>query len=146
MSDDPYLRLRALVTGAGAYAGLTPDEAEASLNAATVSTAGDPMLTPDAFVARFTAQEFSACQESNDALVRQLMFRLVIRRDPLDLTGTTVQQGLAYLVSIGLLTSQRAAAIGAVPPGPLITPRQQIAWPNPRIWAADVHSARLMEG
>ena len=145
MSNYYRTLLRPLVTGEGAYAAMTPEQAEAALNAATVAAASSAMLSPDAFAARFTAAEFVACEDSADPVIRQLMFRLRVRRDPLDLAGATVQQGLAYMAAIGLLTAERAAAIGAAPAAPNITPREQIGWPHERIWAADVHSARLME-
>lgn len=144
--SDHYLRLRALVTSDGAYAAMTPDDAEAALNAATVATAGSAMLAPDEFVDLFTPAEFVAIEASADPIVRKLVFRLRTRQAPLDLASATVQQGIGYMASIGLLTPQRAAVIGAVPAGPNITPREQIAWPNPRIWAADVIAARMMEG
>lgn len=154
--SEHYLRLRALVTGDGAYAAMTADDAETALNAATVATAGSALMAPDEFVGRFTPAEFSAARASADPVVQQLMFRLSARRDPLDLASATVQGGLAYMAGVTVpgigtiaepvLTPQRAAAIGTVPPGASITPRQQIAWPNERIWAADVTAARKMEG
>jgi hypothetical protein len=137
-----YFALRALVTGAGPYAAMTPVEAEAALNAATMQTVASAMLAPDEFVARFTPVEFAGAHTSADAAVRQLMFRLSVRREPLDLASVTVQQGLAYMAHIGLLTAERAAEIGAVPAGANITPAQSIGWPNERIWAADVLAAR----
>ena len=144
--SDHYLRLHALVAGEGPYAAMSPDDAEAALNAATVATAGTALLAPDEFVDRFTPAEFAGIEASGDPLIRKLMFRLRTRQAPLDLASATVQQGLGYMASIGLLSEERAAAIGAVLPGPSITPRQQIAWPNERIWAADVLAARKMEG
>lgn len=144
--SDYYLRLRALVAGEGAYAGMSAEDAEAALNAATVTTAGTTLLSPDEFVDLFTPAEFIAIEDSADAIVRKLVFRLRTRQAPLDLASTTVQQGLGYMASIGLLTPQRAAAIGTVPAGPNITPREQIRWPHERIWAADVLAARKKEG
>ncbi len=144
--SEHYLRLRALVTGEGAYAAATPDEAEEALNAATVATAGSALMAPDEFVDLFTPAEFAGIEDSADVNVRKLVFRLRTRQAPLDLASATVQGGLAYMAAIGLLTAERAAAIGAVPAGPNITPREQIAWPGPRIWAADVIAARAMKG
>ena len=155
MSDYYRTRLRPLVTGQGAYAAYTPAEAETALNAATVATAGSSLLAPDAFAARFTPEEFVAAEDSADPVVRQLMFRLRVRRDPLDLASATVQAGLAYMsgqavaglgtIATPILTAERAAAIGAVPAGPTITPREQIGWPNEHIYAADVEAARAMQ-
>lgn len=155
MSDPYRTKLRPLVAGLGALAALSPDEAETELNAATVATSGSTLLTPDAFAARFTPEEFVSCEDSSDPVVRQLMFRLRVRRDPLDLGSDTVQAGLAYMsgqhvpglgtIAVPTLSPERAAAIGAVPPGPNITPREQIGWPEAYIYASDVIAARAME-
>lgn len=145
MSDPYRTLLRPLVTGQGAYAGHTAEAAEAALNAATVATSGNAMLAAEAFIARFTPSEYVAAEDSADPVIRHLMARLRARDTPLDLTSATVQGGLAYMVSLGLITADRAAAIGAVPAGANITPRQAIGWPHERIWAADVIAAREME-
>jgi hypothetical protein len=142
----PYLALRALVTGAGPYAGMTADAAEDALNAATVAQPGSALLKPDEFVDLFTPQEFVAIEDSPDANIRKLVFRLRTRQEPLDLASATVQQSLGYMAAIGLLTAERAAAIGAVPPGPTVTPAQAMGWPGGYVWAADVIAARAMEG
>lgn len=142
---NPYLALRDLLAQPP-YAAMDDAAAAEALNTPSIATPGDPMVTPDAFVARFTANEFAAARDSADARVRQLMFRLEVRRDPLDLASATVTQGLAYMAAIGLLTPQRAAEIGAVPPGPTISPREALGWPGPTIWPADVTAARAMEG
>ena len=144
--SSPYRALRALVAGAGPYAALSADEAEAALNAATVQSAGAATMKPDEFVDLFTPSEFVRVTDSADPIIRKLVFRLRTRQAALDLASATVQGGLAYMAAIGLLTTERAAAIGAVPPGPNITPREAIGWPGPRIWAADVIAARAMEG
>jgi hypothetical protein len=138
-----YERLRDLLATAP-YDLMTDAEAEAALNAATVATLGKSLATPDEFVARFTPAEFMAARASVDPVVAQLMFRLSVRRDPLDLAGATVQGGLAYMAQAGLLTEARADAIGAVEPGAPITPREVLGWPEPYIWAADVIAARGM--
>lgn len=137
--------LRALVTGGGAFAAMTAEEAETALNAATIPTPGRRLVQPDEFVDLFTPAEFTAIEDSADAVVRKLVFRLRTRQAPIDLASATVQQGLAYMASINLLTPQRAAEIGTVAPGPMISMREQIGWREPRIWAADVVAARLRE-
>jgi hypothetical protein len=142
----PYLALRALVTGAGLYAAMTAQEAEAALNAATVPSAGASMLMPDEFVDLFTPAEFVAIEGSADAIIRKLVFRLRTRQERLDIAGTSVQGGLAYMAAIGLLTAERAAEIGTVQPGPLVTPAQAMGWPGGYVWASDVIAARAMEG
>jgi hypothetical protein len=138
-----YERLRDLLAEAP-YDTMTPAEAEMALNAATVATAGKSLVTPDEFVARFTPAEFIAARASSDPVVAQLMFRISVRRDPLNLAGATVQGGLAYMAQAGILTEARADAIGAVEPGAPITPREVLGWPEPYVWAADVIAARGM--
>lgn len=142
---DHNQRLRALLAEP-TYAAMTPEEAEAALNAATVAVAGSSMLAPDEFVDLFTPAEFVAIEGSSNPVIRKLVFRLRTRQAPMDLASVTVQQGLGYMAAIGLLTAERAAAIGAVPAAPNITPREAIGWPHERIWAADVLAARKMEG
>lgn len=110
-----YANLRAWL----AMNGTGDDEADAAaLRTPTQPTVGAVLLTPDEFVERFTPSEFMAAQTSSDAVVRQLMFRLAVRREPLSLSSVTVQGGLAYMANIGLLTSDRAESIGAITPGP----------------------------
>lgn len=142
---DHNQRLRELLA-APPYAGMTEDDAEAALNAATVAVAGSSMLAPDEFVDLFTPAEFVAIEGSSDPVIRKLVFRLRTRQAHMNLASATVQQGLAYMVAIKLLTAERAAVIGAVPAAPNITPRESIGWPHERIWAADVLAARKMEG
>ena len=145
MSDPYRTLLRPLVTGNGAYAALSPEDAESALNDATVPASAGALLAPDEFVDRFTAEEFVAIAASADPLVRKLVFRLRTRQAPLDLASATVQQGLGYMAAIGLLSAERAAEIGTVPVGANIAPREHIGWPHERIWAADVIAARAME-
>lgn len=146
MSDaDPYLRLRSLLAEAP-YAGMTAEAAEVALNAATVAAPGPAELPLDDFVARFTPAEFVAAEDSADPVVRQMMFRLRVMRGALNMASATARGELAHMASIGLLTAERAAAIGAAPAPDMITPREQIRWPQDRIWAADVIAARAMEG
>ena len=90
---NPYFSLRDLLTQPP-YAALDDDEAAEALNTRTVATAGSASLTPDEFVARFTSAEFAAARDSADPIVRQLMFRLSVRREPLDLVSATVTGGL----------------------------------------------------
>lgn len=141
----PYLALRDLLAQPP-YAGMSDDAAAAALNAATVATAGSAMLSPDEFVDLFTPAEFVAIEGSADPIVRKLVFRLRTRQAPMDLASATIQQGLGYMAAIGLLTGDRAAQIGAVPDGPMISPREVLGWPEPTIWPADVTAARAMEG
>ena len=81
------------------------------------------------------------------------MVQTIFGVEPYD-TGTVYLDGKAVEIhspqdamklGIGLLTAGRASEIGAVPPDPNLTPREQIGWPNERIWAADVIAARAME-
>ncbi len=139
----PYLALRELLAQPP-YDKLDDKAAAEALNAATEASAGSVMVSPDEFVDRFTAEEFAAAVDSADKLVRKLIFRLRVRQEPLSLGSDTVKMGLAYMASIGMLTKERAADIGAVPPGPLVSPREQIGWPGPTIWPADIAAARKM--
>jgi hypothetical protein len=64
------------------------------------------------FIGRFTPTEYAAIEASTDPQVRQFMtmlFTAAITQPGL----TAVQNGIAYLVSMNLLTSDRAATIGA---------------------------------
>lgn len=150
-----YVALRDLLSRAP-YDMMTPEELEAELNAASIAVPGSALLAPDEFVARFRPAEFVAASDSPDAAVRLLMFRLRVRRDPLDLASATVRGGLAYMagqpvpglgtIAAPVLTPQRAAEIGAVPAGPMISQREAMGWPEPRIWASDVIAARAMGG
>lgn len=114
-----YVQLRAWLEAHG-----TGDDTAdaAALRAATVATTGSTLVTPDEFVDRFAAAEFTAAVDSADANVRKLIFRLRVRQEPLDLASATVHQGLGYMAHIGLLTAERAAAIGAIPAGPMVAP------------------------
>jgi hypothetical protein len=140
-----YLALRDLLAQPP-YATMDDGAAAEAMNAATVATAGTATMAPDEFVDLFTPAEFVAVEGSSDPNIRKLVFRLRTRQAPMDLASVTVQQGLAYMAAIGLLTAERAAAIGAVPPGPDISPREVLGWPGPMIWPADVTAARAMGG
>lgn len=64
------------------------------------------------WIQRFTALEFAGIKASADPMVQQ--FLLMIQTSPTITPQTQIiQQGLAYLVSLTLLTSDRATAIGA---------------------------------
>lgn len=143
--SNAYLALRDLLAQPP-YAAMSDADAAEALNTPSIATPGDPMVTPDEFVSRFTADEFAAARDSADARVRQLMFRLAVRREPLSLTSDTVTQGLGYMAVIGLLTPARAVEIAAVPAGPMISPARSLGWPEATIWPADVTAARAMEG
>jgi hypothetical protein len=64
------------------------------------------------FIQRFTPAEYVAIEASQDPQVRQFLTMLMAASNVM-LTETVVQGGLQYLVFLGLLTSGRAAAIGA---------------------------------
>lgn len=67
-------------------------------------------VQPQDFVLAFTPQEFVAIKSSVDPAVQQFMFATQV--SPLiDMNSKVVANGLAYLVSIGLLTADRPAAI-----------------------------------
>jgi hypothetical protein len=58
-----------------------------------------------------TADEWLALSASNDAIVRALLNELGFIVDTVDIQGEKLQQGLGYLVSVGILTSERVAEI-----------------------------------
>lgn len=69
-----------------------------------------PVLT---FVKRFTAAEYQAIRVSTDPQVALFMLELQFAPSGLiDLRNTDVVNGLAYLVSVGILTADRQTTIG----------------------------------
>jgi hypothetical protein len=62
--------------------------------------------------ARFTPQEIAAVRASTDVNVQAYLFQLSVTSQVVP-QSAQVQQGLAYCVSIGLLTQDRATIIGA---------------------------------
>lgn len=163
--SNPYARLRALVTGDGAYAAMTPDEAEAALNAATpaapshrdvsisdvegylrarllVTGLRDWVSTEAA-----TGVPKSAALELFDIIASP---RLMNFSTGTDAGRANILGMFALLVQAGAggLTAEHLADLTAmtVKPGADVIPREQITWPEVRIWAADVIAARAMEG
>lgn len=109
-----------------AYAGLSDADCIPLLLTVTKPGTGlSAMLTPDEFVGRFTPEETVTALDSPDAVVRALMFRMRVRRDPLDLDGDTVKAGVAYMaglkveglgsIAAPITTPERIAAILAKP-------------------------------
>ena len=70
------------------------------------------VLTRLEFVWRFQPAEFMAIKNSLDPNIQFFLYQLESAQE-VHPAHPTVQQGLAYLVSIGLLTAERAAQIGA---------------------------------
>ncbi len=64
------------------------------------------------FIQRFTAAEFMGLKQSTDVNVQFFLYQ-VENAATVTPQDSTVQPGLNYLVSIGLLTAARAAVIGA---------------------------------
>lgn len=64
------------------------------------------------FVQRFTASEFMAIKNSHDVNVQFFLYQLENAETVMP-SHTIVQQGIAYLTGLGLLTSERATLIGA---------------------------------
>lgn len=63
------------------------------------------------FIQRFTALEFMAVRKSDDPMVQFLFYQLD-RTDHVQVSSHAIQEGLQYLVGVGILTAQRAAEIG----------------------------------
>lgn len=70
------------------------------------------ILDPWMFVQRFTPQEYSAVAGSTDPIVRQFLLMVTVAKQ-IDVGDATVQGGIQYLATTGLITSARAAVIGA---------------------------------
>lgn len=64
------------------------------------------------WVSRFTAAEYKAFRTSTDENIEFFMY-LLDHSPTVTPQGEQVQQGLAYAAQIGLLTPDRAAALGA---------------------------------
>lgn len=78
----------------------------------------EPPPPPIAYIAtwkwiqRFTAEEFAGINASADPLVKMFLMMLNTTAQ-LNVADPVVQNGLAYLVYLGLLSGDRAAVIGA---------------------------------
>lgn len=70
-------------------------------------------VTPAAWIMQFTPAEFAAIKASSDPLVQQFLFALTAG-PTLNLNNPLVTNGLAYLVSVNLLTQPRATALQTV--------------------------------
>lgn len=80
-------------------------------NVVTVVSALRPKLVPTFnFILSFTAAENSAVRASTNPEVQHLLFALTVAPQ-IDLNSATIQNGVAYLVSLGFLTQDRATAI-----------------------------------
>jgi hypothetical protein len=165
--SDHYLALRSLVIGGGPYANLTAEEAEAALNtpaAQSTEPAYRDVLISDVegyLAARLVLVGLDDWIETAPSGIAKQAARQLVQiirggRITVFLTSDKVRResvfGLFALLTqagAGGLTLEHYADIVAMaiaPPSPTITPREQIGWPGPRIWASDVISARKMEG
>lgn len=143
-----YLGLKAEIS-LSKYEGLTDTQIAASLVAVNITTSGSALLSPDAFVDLFTAEEVAAVLDCTDPLVRKFMLRLRTRNTDIDLAGATVLQGLAYLsgqtkpaIASPILTPERAATIGTVPAGPMISRAEQLGFGSNNDMAQEIAAAR----
>jgi hypothetical protein len=162
-----YLALRALVTGAGPYAAISPDDAEVALNAPAerpAEPAYRDVLISDVegyLAARLVLVGLDDWIETAPSGIAKQAARQLVQiirggRITVFLTSDKVRResvfGLFALLTqagAGGLTLEHYADIVAMaikPAPPPIAPREQIDWPGPRIWAADVIAARAMEG
>lgn len=102
-----------------------PDDTDPVADAATLAanglkaTTGNPPLPSPApsntvdtseWLMRFTPSEFIAITNSNDAFVKQLLFCLE-HTSTINLENMMVQQGVNYLASINLITSDRVSEL-----------------------------------
>lgn len=83
-------------------------------NAESVALQGELPISKLEFLARFTSDERIAVRAAakTDGVIEDFMELLKIT-DVIHLNHPMAQQGLAYLVSIGILTAERAELIGA---------------------------------
>jgi hypothetical protein len=65
------------------------------------------------YISRFTAAEYADIEGSADAQVRMIM-TMLLTTPTVRVGHPQIQASLGYLVSLGLITPQRAAVIGAV--------------------------------
>jgi hypothetical protein len=70
------------------------------------------VYTTSDWVSRFTAAEYMAFRNSTDQNIQFFMY-ILDHAPTVTPQGAQVQQGLGYAAQIGLLTPDRAAAIGA---------------------------------
>lgn len=155
--SDHYLRLRALVTGEGAYAALSADEAAKALNEGTV-TRTRPI--PAREVKRLWGQRMAlaaAYENSRDpevpkplrilcrATYDNLMSDLFNDLDPSDPTqAPTITAFLDGLEAAGVLSPEVRAETLALAEETVSLPTS-LAWSGP-VYPADVLAARKMEG
>lgn len=67
------------------------------------------------FILLFSPQEAVSVKDSSDPVVEQFMLALSVASE-VNLSGPVIQRGISYLLTTGLLTSDRAAAILAGTP------------------------------
>lgn len=106
--------------GYDVVSGLEPQDDTHEWDAATRSVKVVPapirprIIDAYQFILSFTPEEFDAIQKSPDARVR-LLFAALQSVGTIDLNGKTTQQGLGYLVLVGLLAQDRMNTILAGP-------------------------------
>lgn len=85
----------------------------ASHSVVTVAAPVEPrMVDTGTWILRFTPLEFQAISASTDATVQQFMYALN-HTTQVDLNSAPLINGVAYIVSISLLTAARAAVVMA---------------------------------
>jgi hypothetical protein len=164
MSENPYLRLRALVTGDGAYAGLTEAEAAVALNAPVAQPAAHrdvPISDVEGYLrARLLVTRLRAwAATATFGTAREAALELldIIASPRLSMFMTSTETGRSNIMGLfaalvaatdGIVTQQHYDDLLAMTlkPTAYAIPREQIGWPSNHIWAADVNSARAMEG
>lgn len=165
MSDPYRTLLRPLVTGQGAYANHTPQAAEAALNAATIAAPTryrdvsisdvEGYLRARLLVTRLRSWVASAPTGTAKEAASELLD--IIASPRLSMFSTSTESGRANVMGLfaalvaatgGVVTQQHhddLLAMTVAPADSPISPREQMGWPQPHIWAADVIAARMME-
>lgn len=93
------------------FDGNCPDLSKSKWNSETLQfDTQSSVLSKREFLARFSLEERTAIRASNDSIVKDLMF-LLDAAEFIDVTDTSLQQGIYYLSMIGLITSERMVII-----------------------------------
>ena len=91
------------------------DAASATVVTVEAPVAPQPILT-SIWILRFTPVEFQGIMASTDATVQQFMYS-INHTTQIDLTTQQIIDGVTYLVTVGLLISERQPDIMAPPAG-----------------------------
>lgn len=92
-------------------AGVGPGDLYDGLEFLRADSIGPRRISASELQQRLTDEELGAINESKDLRVVRLRTMVQTTRDDIDLDGETLTGGLAYLVHLGILTTERAHQI-----------------------------------